>query len=92
MSTPEGCVGGRLKSSKKMKIRRKGKKGTAFKRRSVSSSRMLSDDNSEGPASAPPPLHRTSFTNPTFQGPSSSSMPKISLLFDISLSPSLSPY
>ncbi|XP_073268147.1 uncharacterized protein [Populus alba] len=67
VSTPEGCVGGRLKSSKKMKIRRIGKKGTAFKRRSVSSSRMLSDDNSEGPASAAPPLHRTSFTNPTFQ-------------------------
>lgn len=69
MSTPEGCVGGRLKSSKKMKIRRKGKRGTAFKRRSVPPSRMLSDDKSDGPASAaPPPHHLTSFTNPTFQG------------------------
>lgn len=72
MSTPEGCVGGRLKSSKKMKIRRKGKRGTAFKRRSVPPSRMLSDDKSDGPASAaPPPHHLPSFTNPTFQGPSS---------------------
>ncbi|KAF9673467.1 hypothetical protein SADUNF_Sadunf10G0027400 [Salix dunnii] len=68
VSTPEGCVGGRLKSSKKMKMRRKGKKGTAFKRRSVPPSRMLSDDKSDGPASSAPPLHLPSFTNPTFQG------------------------
>ncbi|KAJ6323715.1 hypothetical protein OIU76_011081 [Salix suchowensis] len=65
VSTPEGCVGGRLKSSKKMKMRRKGKKSTAFKRRSVPTSRMLSDDKSDGPASSGPP---PSFTNPTFQG------------------------
>eukprot|EP00257_Ricinus_communis_P016994 XP_015575322.1 uncharacterized protein LOC8287053 [Ricinus communis] len=67
VSTPEGCVGGRLRSSKKKT--RKKKKGI---RRRVSS--RLSDHgsldrpSSAVPPAAAPPDHLSSFSNPTFQG------------------------
>lgn len=67
VSTPERCVGGRLRSSKK-KTRKKRK---GIKRR-VSS--KLSDgrlDAFDRPASVAvaPADHRSSFSNPTFHGP-----------------------
>lgn len=60
VSTPEGCVGVRLSSSKKARKRRRG----GLNRR-VSSrlSKTSSDKTADRPSSAD-----RSFTNPTFQG------------------------
>ncbi|XWS68897.1 hypothetical protein CRYUN_Cryun04dG0133100 [Craigia yunnanensis] len=61
VSRPEGCVGPRLRSSKKKNHKRR----KSFKKRASSRLSEASFDNVDRPA---PPDHHSSFTNPTFQG------------------------
>lgn len=63
VSTPKGCVGARLKSSKKKKSRKRKK---SFKK---GVSARLSEESLDK-VDRPAPLDRHSaFTNPAFQGP-----------------------
>ena len=62
VSTPQGCVGGRLRSSKKKNRKRR----KSFKTRV--SSRLSARSQDKVDRSAPLDRH-SSFNNPTFQGP-----------------------
>ena len=61
VSRPEGCVGPKLRSSKKKNRKRR----KSFKKRVSSRLSEASPDKVDGSA---PPDHHSSFTNPTFQG------------------------
>ncbi|KDP21258.1 hypothetical protein JCGZ_21729 [Jatropha curcas] len=70
VSTPEGCVGGRLRSKKKTRKKRKGIRRRVSSRLSDGS---LDNNKFDRPlssvsAAAVPPDHRSSFSNTTFQG------------------------
>lgn len=67
VSTQEGCVGGRLRSSKKKT--RKKKKGTKRRVPSVLSDGSLDKFDTPDSVAAAPPDHCLPFSNPTFHGP-----------------------
>ncbi|XP_057993896.1 uncharacterized protein LOC110671174 isoform X2 [Hevea brasiliensis] len=64
VSTPEGCVGGRLRSSKKKT--RKKRKGIRKRVSSRLSDGSLDEFDRPASAAAAPPDQRSSFSNPTF--------------------------
>lgn len=67
VSTPDGCVGGRLGSKKKKKTRKRRREGLNRRESSPARTAPVSEGSPEKYDRSVPP-DRSSFNNPTFQG------------------------